>query len=444
MCVSRRAFVAGGVAVALGGAPRAAFAKGRTPQGGRVSLRVPWPINALDPHRLDDAVAAIFGEALWDTLFVPDGAGGFVPGLADGEPEAEGSSVRVRLRLGLKTWSERPFGTKDVVFALNRARAGGAKGWLADVSTPREDGRTLYFTSKDPARLVRALASPLAAMVPIGFTPESPDGTGAFRYAPAEGVLTLVRNKNAARGPAYLDEVMVRSAVSISDSLLQFEAGSDDIGWFERGLHEPRAGSKSFDYGAPAWAVLFTGRDANDWDGVGIAQSIADGIPYARLASLHPGAPWSPGPETGWGGPPTALLVRDDGPWLIALANTIAATITRPGHEVTVKTVPASELASRRASRLFGLALDVVRAPASGSLGAAVALGTANDRARAGDLILHAPRLGEVPARTLTRTYKCGVVAEIKVSGGRVPDLVLAPSPTGYGFDLGASYRARR
>ena len=175
----------------------------------------------------------------------------------------------------------------------------------------------------------------------------------------------------------------MKSASSISDSLLQFEAGSDNIGWFERGLHEPRAGSKSFDYGAPAWAVLFTGRDANDWDGVGIAQSIADSIPYSRLASLHPGAAWTPGSETGWGGPPTSLLVRDEAPWLVAVANAIAATITRPGHEVTVRTVPASELASRRASRLFGLALDVVRAPVSGSLGAAVALATANDpRAR--------------------------------------------------------------
>lgn len=438
MSVSRRAFIAGAGAAAL--VPRAAFAKGRTPQGGRVSLRVPWPIGALDPHRLDDAVAGIFGEALWDTLYAADGT----PALADGNPEAEGSYVRVRLRLGLKTWRDKTFGTKDVVFALNRARASGAKGWLADIPTPREDGRTLYFTMKDPARLVRALASPLAAMVPLGFTPESPDGTGPFRYTPAEGTLTLVRNKNAARGPAYLDEVTIRAASSISDSLLQFEAGTDDIGWFERGLHEPRAGSKSFDYGAPGWAVLFTGRDANDWDGVGVAQSIADGIPYSRLASLHPGAAWTPGPETGWGGPPTSLLVRDDAPWLVAVANAIAATITRPSHEVTVKTVPASELASRRASRLFGLALDVVRAPASGGLSAEVALATANDASRAGDVMLHPPKLGDVPARTLTRTYKCGVVGEIKVSGGRTPEVVLAPSPTGYGFDLGASYRARR
>lgn len=442
MSVSRRAFALGALAAGL--VPRSAFAKGRTPQGGKVSLRVPWAINALDPHRLDDAVAGIFGEALWDTLYVGDGNGGFVPGLADGDPEAEGSYVRIKLRLGIKTWRDKTFGTKDVVFALNRARAAGAKGWLADIPTPREDGRTLYFTMKDATRLVRALASPLVAMVPLGFTPEAPDGTGAFRYSPVPGTLTLVRNKLAARGPAYLDEVTVQSATSISDSLLQFEAGTDDIGWFERGLHEPRAGSKPFDYGAPGWAVLFTGRDANDWDGVGIAQSIADGIPYSRLASLHPGAAWTAGPETGWGGPPTALLVRDDSPWMNALASTIAATITRPGHEVTVKPVPASELASRRASRLFGLALDVVRTPTAGSLGANVALATANDPARAGDVMLHPPKLGEVSARTLTRTYKCGVIGEVKVSGGRIPELVLAPSPSGSGFDLGASYRARR
>ena len=123
MSVSRRAFVGGAVAAGLARATPA-LAKGRTPQGGKVSLRVPWPIGALDPHRLDDAVAAIFGEALWDTLFTADGT----PALADGDPEAEGPNVRVRLRLGLKTWRDKTFATKDVVFfALNRARARPAR-----------------------------------------------------------------------------------------------------------------------------------------------------------------------------------------------------------------------------------------------------------------------------------------------------------------------------
>jgi peptide/nickel transport system substrate-binding protein len=93
---------------------------------------------------------------------------------------------------------------------------------------------------------------------------------------------------------------------------------------------------------------------------------------------------------------------------------------------------------------MFGLALDVVRNPGGGAFGAAVALATANDPSRASDLVLHPPKLGDVSARTLTRTLRAGIIGDIKVSGGRIPELVLAPSAIGHGFDLGASYRARR
>jgi peptide/nickel transport system substrate-binding protein len=226
--------------------------------------------------------------------------------------------------------------------------------------------------------------------------------------------------------------------------MLSFEAGTDDIGWFERGLHNLRAGSLRFELGAAGWAVLSTGRDAGGWDGPGIAQSIADGIPHARVSNLHLGAAWTPTPAQGWGGPPVTLIVRDDAPWLIDVANAIAATITRPGHEVSVKTVAASELTSRRASRMFGLALDVVRNIASDSVGAMVALATADSPTRAQEIMQHPPKLGAVPPRTMTRTLRCGVIGEIRVDGGRIPDLVLAPSGNGYGFDLGASFRTAR
>src|SRR5262249_36337335 len=156
-------------------------------------------------------------------------------------------------------------------------------------------------------------------------------------------------------------------------------AGTDDIGWFERGLHDPRPGSKSFDFGFVGWAVLFTGRDAGEWDNTGIAQRICDGIPYGRVSNLHLGAPWSPDAVQGGGARPAPLIVRGAAPWLVDVANAVAATISRPGHEVTVKPVPATELAYRKSSRSFALALDVVRSLGSGSLGAMVALATADN-----------------------------------------------------------------
>jgi peptide/nickel transport system substrate-binding protein len=436
--MQRRGFLAGMVAAAI--APHA-FARGRTPVGGRISLRVPWALGPIDPHRIDDPLAAIFGEALFDTLYAQTEGGQIVPALAESEPEPDGANLRVKLRAGLRTARERPFGTKDAAASIARARAAGARGWLADIPVPRDDGRALVFATKDAARLTRALASPIVAMVPAGFSPETPDGTGPFRFGTQGGAMLLTQNRIAARGPAFLDEVTIRAAPNVSASLLAFEGGTDDIGWFERGLHAVRAGSKSFDYGAVGWAVLSTGRDANDWDGPGIAQSVADGIPYARVSNLHLGARWTATTAQGWGGPSVTLIVRDDSPWLIDVANAIAATITRPSHEVTVKPVPATELASRRASRMFGLALDVVRNIGGGGLGAMVALATADSPTRGQEIMHHPPRLGDVAARTLTRTFRSGVIGEIVVVGGQIPELVLVPSANGFGFDLGASYR---
>lgn len=435
------AFLAGVTGATL--TPRAS-ARGRTPVGGRVALRLPWPIGPIDPHRIDDPLASIFGEALFDTLYAETAEGHIAPSLAEAEPEPDGANLRVKLRAGLRTAKDRPFGTKDAARSIARARAAGGRGWLADLPVPREDGRSLVFATKDAARLTRALASPIVAMVPIGFNPESPDGTGPLRHGVRGGSLLLTRNRLAARGPAFLDEIIVRAAPNVSASLLAFEGGADDLGWFERGLHSVRAGSSRFDFGAVGWAVLFTGRDARDWDRPGVAQSIADGVPYSRVANLHLGAAWSESRAEGWGGPPVTLLVREDAPWLIDVANAIAATVTRPSHEVTVKPVSSAELASRRASRMFGLALDVVRNIARGGVPAMVALATADNPVRAQEIMQHPPKLGDVPPRTLTRTLRAGVIGDVRVVGGRVSDLVLAPSGNGFGFDLGASFRAKR
>jgi peptide/nickel transport system substrate-binding protein len=440
----RRQFLASaGAALLLAARAAPAEARGRIPIGGRLAFRLPWPVSTIDPHRIDDPCAAIFGEALFDTLYAQGEAGQIAAALAESDPEPEGANLRVKLRAGLKTARDRPFTTKDAAFSIARARGSGAHGWLADIPAPRDDGRSLVFATKDAARLVRALASPLVAMVPTNFAPESPDGTGAFRFGLRDGALLLSRNRLAARGPSFLDEVAARPAPDVSASLLAFEAGTDDLGWFERGLHGIRKDSQTFDFGAVGWAVLLTGRDAGSWDGPGIAQSICDGIPYARLSGLHLGPPWPSSPPQSWGGPATQLLVREDAPWLVEVANAVAASISVSGHEVTVKSLPATELAARRASRMFGLAIDAVRSLQPGGLGAMVALATADNPSRAQEIIQHPPKLGDVAARTMTRTLRCGVIGEIRVVGGRMPDVSLVGSTNG-GFDLASTFRPRK
>jgi peptide/nickel transport system substrate-binding protein len=444
--LSRRGVLKATATLALGlgaSSPRDARAHGRLPVGGRISMRVPWPILAMDPHRLEDMAAGIFGDALFDTLYARDETGAFVASLAEADPEPEGASLRVRLRSGIRTARGSAFEARDAANAVARCRTLGGRAWLADVPAPKVDGRSLVFAMRDAARLVRALASPVVAMVPSGFSADAPDGTGPMKFVTRGDAVVLARNPLAARGPSYLDEVVLRAAPDLSASLRAFESGTDDLGWLGSGLHEPRAGSRPFDFGAAGWAVLFTGREATTWDAPGVAQRICDGIPPSRLSYLALGPAWTTEPEQGWGGPPTSLYVRDDAPWLVELAKAIAATISRPSHEVTAKPVPAAEIAQRRNTRNHTLALDVVRPVAPGSFAAMVALATADNALRAGELVQHPPKLGEIPPRTMTRTMHCGVVGEIRVQGGRAPDVQLATSPMISSFDLGSSTRGR-
>ena len=442
---SRRALLtatASSLAASL--ASRASRATGRTPFGGRLSLHAPWPLTSIDPHRIDDAAAAIFGDAIFDTLYARDATGAFVPALAEDEPEATGSALRVSLRTGLRFASGVALDGRAAAASLARARSRDASAWLAEVPPPRAEKNALVFAMRDAHKLVRALASPLVAVVPPRFSPERPEGTGPLRADLQPGGLVLARNTLAAQGPSFLDAIDARHASDLVTSLRAFESGADDIGWLGAFLHEPRQGAKGFDAGAVAWAVLRTGRDAANLDVPGTAQALADGVPHAALAPLVVGPPWSAGASSAatWTGPPCDLLVRDDSPWLVEVARSVAVALSSASHEVTVRQTPAPDLATRRSARAFTLMLDVARPAGPGSLGALVGLATADDPAIAGAVARHPPR-ADIAPRVAARTMRIGVIGEIRVQGGRAADVVLPASPWGRGIDWGSAYRAR-
>ena len=440
----RRALLAGAASAALASlvAP-AARARARTPYGGRVVLHAPWPLATLDPHRLDDPAAAFFGEAVFDTLYARDEAGAFVPSLAEGEPEVDGATLRVTVREGVRFASGAAFDARGAAASIARSRARDGGPWLTEVPVPHLDKKTtLVFALRDARKLVRALASPLVAMVSPRFTPERPDGTGPLRAEVQAGGLLLARNTLAASGPAFLDAVEVKRATDLVTSLRAFESGTDDLGWLGSFLHEPRQGARSFDAGLLAWAILRTGREAGTLDTPGNAQALADGVPHAALSALVVGPPWEQSPAT-WTGPPSDLFVREDTPWLIEVARAIAVALSSAGHELRCVPVSAADLAQRRSTRAFALMLDLTRPAGPGALGALLGLATADDPGAAAAIARHPPR-GDVNPRTATRTMRLGVVAEARLQGGRVPDLVLPPSPWGRGIDWGSSFRVRR
>jgi peptide/nickel transport system substrate-binding protein len=443
--VSRRALLQGAAACAVWTlASRRVTAAMRTAYGGRLVVHVPWPLSSVDPHRIDDAAAAFFGEALFDTLYGPGQTGTIAPILAEDDPRPDGANLRVPLRSGVRFASGIPFDARVASASLARARARDASAWLAEIPAPRIDGGSLVFAMRDAHKLVTALAAPIVAIVPPRFSPERPDGTGPMRAEVQSGAMVLARNTLAAQGPSLLDAIDARHAPDLVTSLRAFEGGADDIGWLGSFLHEPRSGAKSFDGGFVAWAVLRTGRDAGPLDTPGTAQALADGVPHATLAPLVVGPPWggATSAPVPWTGAPCDLLVRDDSPWLVELARSLGAALSAQGHEVTPRPLAPAEAAARKATRGFALMLDVARPAGPGSLGALAGLATADDPAAAAALLRHPPR-GEMPPRVAARTMRLGVVAEIRLQGGRAADVTLPPSAWGRGIDWGSAARRR-
>lgn len=425
-------------------APLEALAMGRVPTGGKLDLRVPYATARIDPHDLFDPLAAFFGGAMADTVYARDPSGVVYPALADGMPVVEADQTVVRLRAGLRSGRGKPIGGRDLAWSVTRARNMGAAGLFARVtpfvrSDPKEP-LIARFGAIDPRVLALLLTSPLFALLPVGYDPAKPDGTGAFIANPSAGRLELVRNPNAARGPSQLERVNVRPASDLADSLRAFEAGADDVGWQGTGFYAPRPKARRFDYRDVGWVVLVTGAEAGAFYAPGVAQQLADAIP---VESLHLGLSGRPGVSGGrpWSGGAASLLFDGGHPHLEEIAKVVAAKMSGAGGQITPRPIGRAALRRRRASEGFALALDVVRHPGTVPAGEIIALATADSPERGKKVSLKPPKNRTGAAHTTTKTLHVGVLGGLSAQGGIISEAVLAVDKSGRGIDWGASYR---
>lgn len=397
----------------------AAAAMGRTPQGGRLRLTIPWPIVSLEPASLDDGFAALFAHALFEPMYGLDPSGNPYPALADALPEKLDGGCRVRLRPGLKTAAGRALWGADLVATLTRARVRGALGLLGELETPSVDAKdplSVVFARAPADSVARALSSPLLSLVPRNFSPLAPDGCGAFRVELARGRALFSRNPHAARGASFLDAIEVSSTSDLAELLRGFEAGQTDVGWFGTGLYRTVKDAIAFEAPHYAFAVLLAGRAAGAWGAPGTLQALLDAVPSQQLSHLGlKGLLAKPTGSAAWGGPSTGIAVQAGAPQLLAVARALAATLSTPGHELSVLEKSAEELAALRASRQFGLLLDCVRAPGLVPRDLEMALRTAASPEAA----KRAPKTSSVPPRELGRSLPLGVVGELCCWGSR-------------------------
>lgn len=426
---------------------RPSWALGRTPTGGRLTMAVPWPVGSLDPADPLDATAALFAHAIADPVYATDATGEPYPALAADYPQSSGGKTLVTLRPGLVSARGQAIEARDLLFTIERARRLGGAPWLADLPLPTlvpGDPLTLAFATSAREKVAKALATPTVALVPRGFSPTRPDGTGPMRAEPTSHRLVLVRNPNAARGASFLDEIVVEGAADLSAPLRAFEAHTADLGWLGAGLHAPRPRAVPFDFGSVGWVVLQTGTEAGAWGAPGVAQQLADSLPAERLQHLGLGPAPPPTGEARWGGPSGALLFEEGSAHLSEMARTIASILSRPGHELTPQAVSRADLDRRRSSGAFLAMLHIVRSLGEPGVATLAALSAATSARASLDVVRRPPRLTSFEPRSLTRTLRLGVVGELRVMGAHAGEIHLARASSGGGWDLPASYRQPR
>lgn len=184
--------------------------------------------DSLDAHipltNTDNARMAMLYDQL--VRFDPKGAIEYV--LAESiTPNATATEWTIKIHSGVVTHQGKKFTAKDVLFSIRRmfqVKGGGAAalGPVDLAGSSVKDDTTMILKYKSPySELIPGLTNYACGMVPEGYDPKRPDGTGPFKYksfTPGESS-TFVRNENYwQKGLPYLDAIVT---TNISDETTQ-------------------------------------------------------------------------------------------------------------------------------------------------------------------------------------------------------------------------------
>lgn len=153
-------------------------------------------------------------------------------------PNADGTQWTIVLNDGVTTHSGKPFTGDDVLFSFQRMVDNEYPGAFLlgpiDLKNSRAvNPTTVEIAFTKPYGFFRdALSFPYMYMVPTGFDPAQPDGTGPFKYQSfTPGVeSTFVRNENYWKaGLPYLDSIVTQNIDEESSQVSALQAGQVDI-----------------------------------------------------------------------------------------------------------------------------------------------------------------------------------------------------------------------
>jgi peptide/nickel transport system substrate-binding protein len=220
-----RAALAGGVLLgtgACGGGSTPVAPGGRARSGGtlRVGVAGGGPQDSIDAHLLttDPDIARAF--QLYEPLAMRNPDYELEMLLAESiDAPRRPDEWEIRLREGVRFHDGRPVTADDVLFSLRRIldpkarRTGSASiGYIDLARTRKLDDRTLRVRLSTPnVDFPDDVGQYFNGIVPVGYDPAKPVGTGPFRYKAFEpgGESTFVRNPDYWGGPPQLDAVVI-------------------------------------------------------------------------------------------------------------------------------------------------------------------------------------------------------------------------------------------
>lgn len=195
--------------------------------------------DTLDAHlpvtNTDNARMAM----LYDQLVRLDNSGKPEMVLAESiTPNADASAWTIVIRSGVVTHNGKPFTAKDVLFTIRRmfqVKGAGASA-IGDVDlagSSVKNATTVILKYKTPfSQLVQGLTNYASGMVPKGYNPKAPDGTGPFKYKSfTPGVeSTFVRNDNYwDKGLPYLDAIVTTNISDETGQISGLQTGQLDV-----------------------------------------------------------------------------------------------------------------------------------------------------------------------------------------------------------------------
>jgi len=235
--LSRREVVAGLASLPFAGAIAGA-ANAQTPKKGgnlRVAILGGGSSDTMDAHGSISVPDTARVLAMYEGLVQLDPDGKVVNALAESlEANSNATEWTIRLKPGLKFHNGKPVTAEDVAFSYRRvanpeAPFAGASGLkpldLANLKVM--DERTIRFPALAPYAAFPDLisASHMYSIVPVGYDPKAPVGTGAFQYkefTPGEqGVFTRF-DGYWREGEPHLDSITIIG--SFADATAAFNA----------------------------------------------------------------------------------------------------------------------------------------------------------------------------------------------------------------------------